>query len=230
MFVYCITNSVNGKVYVGVTARRIKQRFQEHLKHARRLNTALGRAIIKYGEKQFSIRLLATASSLEELGELEIEFIARLDATSRHRGYNIAPGGPTQFGVRRTEATKAKLRTLALGKTHSLASRAKMSAERKQRGLPSTQLDQMHAAWTAKYGKRPGWKKIYRLSAKKRDARWIVKWLDERGSRRTKLFGEKSDAVVWLDRILPGGRIAVAQLPLFAGIDDPTPLRGRIAA
>ena len=93
MIVYKLTNSVNGKAYVGQTTRSMKERWCNHcssskLKH----RSALKAAIDKYGKNSFSIEIIDTASSLNELNEKEIKWIKELNTISPN-GYNLDGGG-----------------------------------------------------------------------------------------------------------------------------------------
>ena len=82
-----ITNCVNGKKYVGITSRSIKQRFNEHCK----TDSYIGRAIRKYGESNFSITQIDKSSNWEELCEKEVSYIKEYD--SFDNGYNQTIGG-----------------------------------------------------------------------------------------------------------------------------------------
>ena len=82
-----ITNCVNGKKYVGITSRSIKQRFNEH----RKTDSYIGRAIRKYGESNFSITQIDKSSNWEELCEKEVSYIKEYD--SFDNGYNQTIGG-----------------------------------------------------------------------------------------------------------------------------------------
>jgi group I intron endonuclease len=91
--IYLITNSVNGKQYVGLTIGTLADRLKQHFAAARKGRKApLPNAIRKYGESAFSIQLIrADARSYEELQEQEINEIATRD--SIRNGYNSAVGG-----------------------------------------------------------------------------------------------------------------------------------------
>ena len=60
MYIYKITNKVNGKVYIGQSIRPIEQRFQRHINDAVNniLDTHFARAIRKYGKRIFILNLL----------------------------------------------------------------------------------------------------------------------------------------------------------------------------
>lgn len=90
--VYCITNNVNGKKYVGQTIRPLKERWWNHGNRHHLKKMLIGNAILKYGRKSFSICVLEECLSYEELNSKEEEWISRLN-TLTPNGYNVAPGG-----------------------------------------------------------------------------------------------------------------------------------------
>ena len=87
MEVYCITNTINSKEYVGVTTRSIEERFKEHCK----AESYIGRAIRKHGIENFSVRCIDTADTVTELWEKEVYWIKRKKAFGN--GYNLTMGG-----------------------------------------------------------------------------------------------------------------------------------------
>ncbi len=86
MIVYLITNLVNGKYYVGQTAKSLKARWTEHL-HTDRMYIA--RAIKKHGRENFVIEQLATAACQEQLDALEGLWIRLLASHVKGVGYNV---------------------------------------------------------------------------------------------------------------------------------------------
>lgn len=95
MIIYKITNKVNGKVYIGQTVGDIKARWRKHKnlhKYPSCSPTAINHAIVKYGENNFTVEKVATAISLEELNQKEIQFIAEYNCVVPN-GYNIETGG-----------------------------------------------------------------------------------------------------------------------------------------
>lgn len=90
---YMVTNSVNSKVYVGITVGELSARLKQHFAAARRgRKSAFMNAINKHGEATFQIELLsASARTYDELQDQEVQEIVRRD--SIRNGYNTAQGG-----------------------------------------------------------------------------------------------------------------------------------------
>jgi len=88
MYVYKITNKVNNKVYIGQSIRPIEERFNRHINDAVNnvLDTHFARAIRKYGKENFTIELIDTAKTQEELTLKESKWISFYDSTKN--GYN----------------------------------------------------------------------------------------------------------------------------------------------
>lgn len=93
MIIYKITNSVNKKVYVGLTRDNLDSRWKNHLKFLRstRTKSKLYNAMLKYGIDKFSIHQIDTAQTPKELSEKEVLWIKSLDSVKS--GYNILSGG-----------------------------------------------------------------------------------------------------------------------------------------
>ena len=92
-YIYCITNLINGKKYVGKTTYSVTKRFQEHCSDFKKLRCEkrpLYRAMNKYGIENFVIEELAECPN-EELDSYEIMYIDKLG--TYHNGYNATRGG-----------------------------------------------------------------------------------------------------------------------------------------
>lgn len=93
--VYKITNTENGKLYIGITQKGYKRRFLDHLwqsRKSRKSCRALYAAINKYGENSFKVDLIETCKNRDELNEREIFWIKELNTLSPN-GYNLTKGG-----------------------------------------------------------------------------------------------------------------------------------------
>ena len=86
--VYLILNLVNGKKYVGQTTRTVEERFKEHAT----ADSAIGRAIQKYGVENFRCGVIVICFSKAELDAQEIHYIAVLRSKAP-TGYNLTDGG-----------------------------------------------------------------------------------------------------------------------------------------
>lgn len=95
MFIYKITNKINNKIYIGqVYNKTIYDRFARHCKEANpKSKSYIGRAIHKYGPENFVVEEIDNATSLKELNEKEIYWIAYYNSTNRDIGYNLTKGG-----------------------------------------------------------------------------------------------------------------------------------------
>lgn len=91
--VYVHTNKVNGKVYVGQTWQNPEKRFRSGRGYSRTKHARFSNAIHKYGWDGFDHQVLTTASTQEELDNLEKVWIIALQATDREHGYNSTSGG-----------------------------------------------------------------------------------------------------------------------------------------
>lgn len=91
--VYKITNSVNGKIYIGVTGLGYMKRFRGHQRAAVLGNEkVLYSAMRKYGLENFSIEKIGEADSKRAGHDLEIRLIAE-NKSWPPNGYNVSVGG-----------------------------------------------------------------------------------------------------------------------------------------
>ena len=100
---YLITHLPSGKVYVGITSRTLRQRWNEHLYESRRGRgvMTISRAIAKHRPSDFSIEAICSANSWENICAVESILIQQYDCRAPH-GYNLRLGGEGVFGVPRT--------------------------------------------------------------------------------------------------------------------------------
>ena len=114
-YIYLIENKINGKKYVGKTYRTIDLRWKEHLRDIKRYpNKPLYKAILKYGENNFTIVELEYTENCEER---EIFWISFYD--SFKNGYNATLGGDgySYFEYSDEEVIEVFLKTLSIKDT-----------------------------------------------------------------------------------------------------------------
>lgn len=98
----------NGKVYVGITGRKPEQRWANG--NGYRNNPHLYSAIQKYTWKNFKHEIVKDGLTKEQACDLEIELIAKYDATNPDKGYNFSTGGECgTAGVHPSTETRRKI-------------------------------------------------------------------------------------------------------------------------
>lgn len=92
-FIYKITNTINGKSYIGQTIQNVKERFYQHCatKCSKAVsNMAIHRAIKKYGKSNFTVEVIEEIDSTN-LNDRERYWIKYYN--SYNNGYNSTKGG-----------------------------------------------------------------------------------------------------------------------------------------
>jgi group I intron endonuclease len=116
--IYKITNTINGKIYIGCTITTLKKRYQEHLYRCFKTdyNSKLYNSIRKYGEKNFTIELI-TECDVDKIYETEKSYIRQYN--SFKDGLNSTFGGEGCLGyVHSPEIRKKISKTLIDGNSH----------------------------------------------------------------------------------------------------------------
>ena len=89
--VYCHTNKINQKKYIGITRNVPERRWNNGRGYTN--NRYFSRAIEKYGWHNFLHEILYTDLSKEQAEEIEIQLIKEYDSANPDHGYNIELGG-----------------------------------------------------------------------------------------------------------------------------------------
>ncbi len=91
--VYCHTNMLNGKKYIGITKQKTSRRWRSGFGYGKKSHFA--KSIKKYGWGLFKHEVLFDSLTKEEAIEKEIYLINKLDLMNGEKGYNSTSGGET---------------------------------------------------------------------------------------------------------------------------------------
>ena len=128
--VYLIRNKLNGKVYVGSSARSLRERFQTHkelLRHGKHHSCHLQRAWDKYGSNAFQF-LVKERCPPGLCIEREQHWMDHFRSADGKYGYNRSPKAGSSLGTVHTAAAKQHMREARLGKPLSEEHRRNMVA------------------------------------------------------------------------------------------------------
>lgn len=91
-YVYCHTNNINGKKYIGITGLE-KPLYRWHKDGSGYSGQVFGIAIEKYGWNNFKHEILFEGLAYEDACKKEKDLIRKYKTTDRKYGYNISIGG-----------------------------------------------------------------------------------------------------------------------------------------
>jgi group I intron endonuclease len=94
LYLYKITNTLNGKMYIGMTTRPERRKY-EHLRKKSGSFNLVRLAVAKYGEAAFSFDVLVEGSH-DYISDLEVKAIRHFNTIAY--GYNIQEGGSPEKG------------------------------------------------------------------------------------------------------------------------------------
>jgi len=150
--IYCIANTVDGKMYVG-SAWNFRKRWNAHRRQLRmgvHHNLHLQRAWDLSGEQAFVFDVLELVES-EQLIEREQFWIDFLK--SCEEGYNFAPTAGSRAGLKASSETKERMSSARAGKQgpmaghhHSQETKDEMSRARKGRKKSPEAIEKSAAA------------------------------------------------------------------------------------
>lgn len=96
MYVYKITNKINGKKYIGIT-NNYKRRWSNH-KCCSDPSMVIAKAIKKYGQENFIFEVLYSGLTIEQSEQKEKELIISENSLVPN-GYNVSKGGLGLYGI-----------------------------------------------------------------------------------------------------------------------------------
>lgn len=131
ILIYKITNTINGKNYIGQSHKtleqRVKQYYEDYKYRAKGIRPII-QAMRDYGFEAFEFEVIVDGiTTQQELDEMEIYYIRKFD--SINNGYNVYEGGN---GRTHDELTKIKIGLSQMGnKNHMYGKIGKLNATSK---------------------------------------------------------------------------------------------------
>lgn len=146
MYIYKISNLVNGKSYVGRTSC-----FERRMKEHKKKGSYMRYFFDQYGIENFSFEIICKTKTKEETYQKEIEMI-KIHNTLEPNGYNRSKGGISTLGFHHSEETKkaislkrkgkyTKAKNPFYGKKHTLETRNKMRKSWENREVTETMMN-----------------------------------------------------------------------------------------
>lgn len=136
MFIYKITNKINGKLYIGQTIQDPRIRWSQHkykLNKNVHDNRYLQFAWNKYGCDMFVFEVIDRANTLTMLNEQETYYINLYKTTCNDFGYNLKDGG---LNSKLSDETRFRIGNALRGKHHSVESKQKRALIRRKTSYP----------------------------------------------------------------------------------------------
>jgi len=163
MIAYKITNTVNNKLYFGITKCDLKKRWAEHKSKSKSGKSHLNVSIRKYGIEKFAIEKLKDFETESEMYDFEISIIKQYKTNNPVFGYNNSIGGEVSSkGKKLSEDTKLKLSIYQknrIRKPHSQETKNKIGAANKGNKLTEKQKIEV----SKRFKNKPPWNKGLKL-------------------------------------------------------------------
>lgn len=129
-FVYKLTNTTNGKFYIGASVNPANRLYQHRSDARRGSETYLHKAMRKYGVDGFTMEIIHESQSEQDMFDAEIRLIQEHRSNERGIGYNLSAGGEGK-SMPQSEDTK-KLLSEVVTKAWASKSSEEMDAFREK--------------------------------------------------------------------------------------------------
>lgn len=125
--IYLIKNKINGHMYVGGSVN-IEKRFGEHKRGSNSNTQAIDRAILKYGNENFTYQIITELpADWEIIEEHERYWINFYNTFKNPKHYNLTKGGEGVSGWTPSEETRKRMSESQTGKVLTEETKKKIS-------------------------------------------------------------------------------------------------------
>jgi group I intron endonuclease len=150
-YIYKITNTITGGIYIGQTTKTLEERFRNHIRDVSKVGNKkfksypLYRDMKTYGKNNFVIEPVKYVENNEQLNDLEIFYIKLFDSyrPNNKNNYNLTKGGffipPTKFRV-----YKLKYRLIKVNKNNQKIEKIYTDRNELLKDYKRKQLDSIH--------------------------------------------------------------------------------------
>jgi group I intron endonuclease len=179
MYIYKFTHIETGKCYIGQTTQDPNRRRLEHIAESRNSNRnyQFHNALRKHGIDSFKFEVIATASTLEELNQLEEKYVSEFDSIKN--GYNIRqPGGNKLHNpesIERMRESQRRAHQRRRQENNGVEKHSKQRSHKGKKGLWSLTAEQKikHSQIMSEVNKRTSSGKTWKIIDGKRT--WLEK-------------------------------------------------------
>jgi group I intron endonuclease len=100
--IYCITNLITNKKYIGIQMKNNQERWKDHIRHSKKNPSQLiDKKIAEYGLENFVYEEIFRTENINELKKKEQYFIKEFDTlVYNKKGYNLTSGGDGCVGFK----------------------------------------------------------------------------------------------------------------------------------
>lgn len=116
--IYCVIDNTNNHIYIG-QSRDIKQRIRQYRYEAthdiaRHSKRVIYNVMRKKGIENFSIRIIQSCDSIDDLNKYETHWIKKLNSTDPKIGYNMEYGGGSYTDKEGKKLSKDEKRKISI--------------------------------------------------------------------------------------------------------------------
>ena len=149
--IYKLTNTVNGKGYIGFTTQSVEARFRQHCSPNK---TAIHSAIKKYGKAAFTIEVLHEGDDRDSVLALEETFIREHHTHISEHGYNRNFGGAFSSNENRPAAKWTSERHIKMSAMFRSIDKSYMQTEAYKESMRSVKAGKHQGQGNPLYGRR----------------------------------------------------------------------------